>query len=75
MIHVGVLGAIHVGVLGAAGIAPRAMLRPASRRQDLVVEAVVARDRGGRRALPPSSGSRAMTARRLSSMFRSTPMR
>lgn len=36
---------IRVGVLGAAGIAPKAMLRPARRRQDLRVEAVAARDR------------------------------
>lgn len=36
---------IRVGVLGAAGIAPKAMLRPARRRSDLAVRAVAARDR------------------------------
>ncbi len=37
---------LRIGVLGAARIAPNALLKPASAREDVVVAAVAARDRG-----------------------------
>ena len=36
---------IRVGLLGASAIAPTAIMEPASRRSDVIVQAVVARDR------------------------------
>jgi predicted dehydrogenase len=54
---------LRIGILGAAGIAPQAIIRPASRRDDVEIAAVASRSRrsadayGGEHGIPVTYGS------------------